>query len=282
MVFPHGFYHLLICLYDPGDPDSCAVLLDLQKNRFILRSFLPAGKGREHAMLVVEDGYTPTQRNTPGMLLLGLAFGFVSNSICVACALVHGDIRLHYEFSAAQLGILLVGFLMVFVQSSSEELWCRGFMYERLAIRYPLWVSVVMNGVFFGLIHIFNDGVSALAIINIIFIGFAFSLLRWYTGSIWLVMGYHTMWNFTQNLLFGLPNSGFVSELSVFHLDAANGIGNLIYDYEFGVEGAIPTLVIFAAITLAVLLLAKRDGRLGELGLSYQKKAALDAAAEQA
>ncbi len=81
--------------------------------------------------------------------------------------------------------------------------------------------------------------------------------------------------NFTQNFLFGLPNSGLVSEVSLFHLDAANGISSLTYDYSFGVEGALPTAVIYTSITIVILLLAKKNGRFGELNMSYEKKAAL-------
>ena len=147
-------------------------------------------------------------------------------------------------------------------------------MYERIKIHYPLWVAVLANGVFFGLLHSFNDGATVFAIVSIIVCGISYSLVRWYSGSIWLVMGIHTMWNFTQNFLFGLPNSGLVSEVSIFRLDASNGTSNLIYDYGFGVESTIPAILADFTLGIVVLLLAKRNGRLGELFMSYEKKAA--------
>ena len=247
--------------------------LVIKKNRFILRSFLPAGKGVDHETIVIEDTYQPSQNNTAKTLLLGLVLGFVTNFFCIACAMVHGDIKLIFDFSAAQIPVLLYGFVMVFFQSSSEELWCRGFMYERINIHYPLWVAVLANGVFFGLLHSFNDDVTVLAIVSITICGFSYSLVRWYSGSIWMVMGIHTMWNFTQNFLFGLPNSGLVSEVSMFRLDASNGTNNLIYNYGFGVEGAIPAIISDLTLGIVVLLLAKKNGRLGELLMSYEKKA---------
>ena len=210
--------------------------------------------------------------------MLGLLLGFVTNFFCIACAMVHGDIKLIFDFSASQIPVILYGFLMVFIQSSSEEMWCRGFMYERILIHYPLWVAVLINGIFFGLLHIFNPGVSVMAILGIVICGFSYSLLRWYTGSIWITMGIHTMWNFTQNFIFGLPNSGLVSEVSVFNLDAVNAVSNLIYNYEFGVEAAIPALVVDALIGVVCIILAKRNGRLGELNMSYEKIAAAKAA----
>ena len=244
----------------------------VKKNRFILRSFLPKGMGKDHKILVVEDTYEPTQNNTLRSLMYGLLLGFVTNFTCIACAIAHGDIKLYYDFSASQIPVLIFGFLMVFVQSSSEELWCRGYMYERICIHYPLWVAVLANGLLFGLLHSFNEGASVIGIMDIAVCGISYSLVRWYTGSIWTAMGIHTLWNFTQNFIFGLPNSGMVSGFSIFHLDAANGVSNLIYDYAFGVEGTIIAVLVDGALGVAVLLLAKKAGRLGELKLSYEKK----------
>ena len=78
-------------------------------------------------------------------------------------------------------------------------------------------------------------------------------------------MGIHTAWNFTQNFLFGLPNSGLVSEASVFGLDAASAQDSLFYNVAFGVEGAIPAVLADAALGAVCLVLAAKQGRLGEL-----------------
>lgn len=253
------------------------VCLAVKKDRFILRSVLPAGTGKDHKVLVTEDTYEAPQNNTAKTFLLGIIIGFVSVFFCIACALVHGDIKLCYDFSAAQIPGMIYAFVMVFFQSSSEELWCRGFMYERLNIRYPLWAAIAVSGSFFGLMHCFNEGATVFAVAALVIFGIEYSFLKWYTGSIWAAMASHTMWNFTQNFLFGLPNSGLVSEASVLHLDAANGTANLIYDHAFGVEGAIPSLLSNLIIIAVILLLAKKKGRLGELLMSYEKREALKA-----
>ena len=251
------------------------VCLVIKKNRFILRSFLGKGAKKEHKIQVVEDTYEPTRNNTVLTLLLGLLLGFITNFLCILCAMIHGDIKLTVNFSAGMIPVFIFALLMVFIQSSSEELWMRGYMYERIRVRYPLWVAIVINSVFFGLIHMFNDGVTVLAIVGIIICGLSYSIVRWYTGSIWIVMGMHTMWNFTQNIIFGLPNSGLISEFSVFRLDGSTGVSNLIYDYGFGVEGALPAIIFDVLVGIVCLLLAKKNGRLGELKMSYEKEAAL-------
>ena len=224
-----------------------------RKNRFILEGMLPKN-----------------DRKFLSRFGTGILLGFLSNFFCVLCALLHGDIKLVWDFSFSSVPVMLLAFIAVFFQSASEEVWCRGFMYERISIHYPLWVAILINSVVFGLLHIFNDGVTALAIVSIIICGIGYSLLRWYTGSIWAAFGIHMMWNFTQNFIFGLPNSGLVSEVSMFRLDAATGIDSLMYSYEFGVEAAWPALFIDSLIAIVIIVLACRNGRIREMTLSKE------------
>ncbi len=242
------------------------------QNHYIWKSFgLPR---RKDALLTSDDiraEFYGRSRNGFGMLGKGLLLGFLTNFICIICALLHGDIKLYFETSITMIPYFLFSLFCVCIQSSAEELWCRGFMYERLHERYPLWVSIAINGILFGLLHMFNPGVSALPIIGIIVTGVSYSLLRWYSGSIWIAMGIHTGWNFTQNFLFGLPNSGLVSEASLFHLDASVANSSWVYDYGFGVEGGVPAIIVDAAIGIICLYLAYKSGRIGELNMNYAK-----------
>lgn len=247
------------------------ILCCFNGNRYIWKSFLPAKKKGEpgaHERLSHSDFAIELYgryRNTPRMLLLGLLLGFLTNFACILCALIHGDVKFYFDASLSQIPLFLFALISTFIQSSSEEMWCRGFLYERLHERYPLWVPIIVNGVFFGLLHMGNPSVTVLSIASITVCGISYSLLRWYSGNIWIAMGIHTGWNFTQNFLFGLPNSGLVSQLSLFHLNAANATSNLIYDYGFGVEGAIPAILMDASVGIVCLILAKRAGRIPEL-----------------
>ena len=244
MVFVNTYYAPLIasCLFFVV---MCAVV---KKNRFML------------------DVIKPTrERRSMSKLGTGILLGFLMNFFCIVCALLHGDIKLYLDFSTEQIPVMIWAFICVFFQSASEELWCRTFMYERINVHYPLWVAIVVNGVVFGALHSFNDGITWLAMADLIICGLSFSLLRWYSGSIWTCFGIHTMWNFTQNFIFGLPNSGLVSEASIFHMDAMNAVSNWCYSYEFGVEGAIPALLMDLLLGVLIIVFASRQGRLGEL-----------------
>ena len=52
------------------------ICLVFKKNRFILRSFLPAKIGTKHEIRVIEDTFPVQKNNTWKSLLLGLLIGF--------------------------------------------------------------------------------------------------------------------------------------------------------------------------------------------------------------
>ncbi|MBR0126802.1 MAG: CPBP family intramembrane metalloprotease [Firmicutes bacterium] len=229
------------------------VFLVIRKNRFLLETIRPSHENRSLSKLGI-----------------GLLLGLVTNFFCILCAIIHGDVNVYFDFAVSQIPLLLISFIIVFFQSTSEELWYRGFLYERINVHYPLWIAIIVNSVAFGSMH--NPAnLTALWWANLIMTGLSISLLRWYTGSIWTCLGFHTMWNTTQNLIFSEPRYPFPEE-AIFHLDATGAISNPVYDYACGVEGAVPCLCMDLLICIAILVLAKKHGRLGELFESRESK----------
>lgn len=184
-------------------------------------------------------------------LLLGFVLGFGLNGICVLAAWLHKDISLYYTSFRPAAFILI--FISVFVQSSAEELVCRGFLYQRLrqSYRHPA-VAVVGNSLLFAVLHLTNEGVTVLSLLNIFIVGVLFSFMVYYMDSIWCAMSMHAMWNFTQNIIFGLPNSGARSPYSVFRLDIFTAKDSFAYNVGFGIEGTLfaDILLILACICL--------------------------------
>ena len=90
-----------------------------------------------------------------------------------------------------------------------------------------------------------------LAIVNIALMGILCSFICYYMDSLWCAMALHTAWNYTQNIILGLPNSGVVSILSIFKLDASTALDSFAYNVGFGVEGTVVSAIVqIAAIAL--------------------------------
>lgn len=192
--------------------------------------------------------------------LIGIAMGFGLNGICVLVAWLHKDIVLYYD--SFQPIYFIIIFLAVFVQSSAEEFICRGFLYQRLLRSYksPV-VAIIGNSLLFAILHLFNEGVTALSVLNIFVVGILFSFMIYYMDSMWCAMVVHTAWNFTQNIIFGLPNSGMVSPYSIFRLDAATANNSFAYNVGFGIEGTLLADVVLLLACIGMYLWGRKYGK---------------------
>lgn len=193
-------------------------------------------------------------------LLIGFVVGFGLNAVCVLAAWLHKDISLVYD-SFQPVSFVLV-FIAVFVQSSAEELLCRGFLYQRLMRRDkgPVW-AIIGNSLFFAILHLLNEGVTILSIVNIFVVGILFSLIVYYMDSLWCAMAVHAAWNFTQNILFGLPNSGIIVPYSVFKLDAATANNSFAYNVGFGIEGTLFADIVLILACVCMYLWGRKYGK---------------------
>ena len=193
-------------------------------------------------------------------LLIGYLIGIGMNGAAILMAWLHGDIRMYFD--KFELIPFVILFIAVFVQSAAEEMVCRGFIYQRVLRTYrnKFWLAVLINSVFFGLIHLGNDGISALAVVDLVVTGLLFSAMVYYFDSLWMAMAAHAGWNFTQSILAGLPNSGNVVPYSVFRLDAATARDSFFYNVAFGVEGTIPAIAIQAVVLIALVAIGIKLG----------------------
>ena len=198
--------------------------------------------------------WTAPKGNNIKYLGLGFVIGFGLNIICAIVAVLNKDISLHYDsFNFIKLLLL---FIAVFIQSSAEEMVCRGFIFQRLrrGYRHPA-VAIILNSLLFTSMHLFNPGASVISMTAVLAAGLLFSLMVYYMDSIWCVMAAHTAWNFTQNLILGLPNSGMVSPVSVFKLDAATAKSSFAYSVEFGLEGSITAITVMIITGIVIIVL---------------------------
>lgn len=190
--------------------------------------------------------------NNIKMLLFGLLLGFVLNGACALIAHLTGNIRIQANGFRPIASILV--FLCVFIQSSSEEMLCRGFMQQALNKTYKPWVAILANSLLFAAFHLLNPGVTVLSILNIALAGLLFSLSVYYLDSIWCAFGIHTAWNYTQAILLGLPNSGIPAVYSIFKTDIITETRVFAYDPDFGIEGSLLADIFLALACLGVFL----------------------------
>ena len=197
------------------------------------------------------NGHGNNLRSIP----IGILLGFGMNGFCILMSWIMGDIKLSYNgFSPIAFFVFL---LCVMIQSGAEEIIDRCYLYQKLRRRYR-WpvIAIVVNSLVFMALHMANPGVTKLGLLQVFLIGILFSLIIYFWDSLWTVIWAHTAWNFSQSIVFGLPNSGIVSKYSVFKLEAASARDGIFYNTGFGVEGSMGANAIIGGAIVIVLIYA--------------------------
>jgi membrane protease YdiL (CAAX protease family) len=159
--------------------------------------------------------------------------------------------------------IVLVGGLVGFmVQGPAEEILFRGYILENLAAKWGLWVAVIVSSLGFALLHAPNPNFGPLPFVNLVLFGVATALykVRVDDGQLWGVFGIHTTWNWLQQVVFGLPNSGVASvpDNALFTITPNTSLPDPIWGGGFGPEGTLgASLVLLTVIGVTLRRPAK-------------------------
>ena len=187
---------------------------------------------------------------------VGLLAGLGLFGLPVLLCVVTGAVTLSPAADTSSLILLPLFFLGFLIQGMSEEMLCRSYLMVSLARKWPLWACAVTNALLFSLLHLGNPGVTVIALVNIFLFGLFASLLTLRRGSIWMVGAVHSMWNFAQGNLFGIPVSGLVGSPSPLVTEMGEEKWQtLINGGSFGLEGGLAVTVVLA-IACAIVLFA--------------------------
>lgn len=189
--------------------------------------------------------------------LMGIVIGFLMFASCVIIALLTGTLKYNGFVLGHGIGLLLVFLLGFIVQGMSEEVLMRGYFMVSIANRNSILVAVLANSIIFALLHLLNQGITTLALVNLTLFGFFASLYTLKMNSIWGISAVHSIWNFAQGNVFGIKVSGIDTQVSLFSFSATES-GTLINGGSFGLEGGLAVSVVLIA---SIILLLRIKGR---------------------
>jgi hypothetical protein len=149
---------------------------------------------------------------------------------------------------------------MTILAAFMEELLFRGILFRWIEAFGGSWAALVLTSALFGLAHIFNANatwVSSLAITVEagVMLGGAYMLAR----NLWVPIGLHAAWNFTQGFIFDVPVSGN----DMHGLVQAKLSGPvLLSGGSFGLEASMIGVVLSIPLGACMIYLAARNGRI--------------------
>ena len=170
------------------------------------------------------------------------------------------------NFTGFNLSInIVIRFLILMVlwsiQGSTEELLARGWMFSSISAKHSVYVGIIFSSLFFGLLHLGNDGLSIIPIIDLVLFGVMACLFMLKTNSLWMVCGIHAAWNCFQGNVFSFKVSGIDS--GVAFIDVATKGNSLINGGAFGVEGSLVSVIVQVIVIGYLSYDLYQKGRLG-------------------
>lgn len=215
-----------------------------------------------YKLLIVRLGEQPRDdlpaRRSIRDLGVGLGGGIALFGIAVAIAAALGIYRVvgWGDASALLLDLVAVGIVPALI----EEVLFRGILFRWIEEFGGSWAALVMTSALFGLAHILNPGATwfssfAVAVEAGLLLGGAYMLTR----TLWMPIGLHAAWNFTQGGIFGVPVSGNVSH-GLVHATLSGPA--LLSGGAFGLEASVIALAVCTAAGLWLVLLAVKQGQL--------------------
>ena len=191
---------------------------------------------------------------TPGRLLPDTGKGFLLG--IVYFAIVVGIIALAgcYRISSVQLDIAgqvrAIG--MFFMVAVCEEVIFRGILFRMIDRQFNAVAAFAVSALVFGAVHLTNPGATWWAGLAIaIEAGILLSAAYKYSGGLWMPIGIHWAWNYTQGNILGFAVSGGDAGGSLFTPEISGP--DLLTGGAFGAEASLIAVVVGAAISALLI-----------------------------
>ena len=181
-----------------------------------------------------------------GHTALGLGVGFFYFVVVVGIMMAISLYKIDgYQLPWARLADAFFNFLIVAI---GEEIIFRGVLFRWIDERFGFWWAMIVSGLIFGLVHLTNDNATLLGAIGIaleagLLLGAAY---KW-AGTLWLPIGIHWAWNFSQGNIFGFAVSGNNAGDSI--IQATIDGPQWLTGGAFGAEASVISMVVGLAVT---------------------------------
>jgi uncharacterized protein len=187
---------------------------------------------------------------------VGIVLGAVLFSVVFALLALGGYVQ-HQKFGG--FSGLPEQLATSFAAAVGEELVFRGAIFRITDERFGTAAALLISSILFGLLHAANPGATAVSTVAIAveagaLLGVAYSA----SGSLWLPMGLHFGWNFTEGGVFGTAVSGGQSHGLI---ESVLSGPTLVTGGSFGPEASVIAVAVCVAATAVAGVWTVRYGR---------------------
>jgi len=206
----------------------------------------------------VERRSAPDVALDPGAALLGIIVGF---GLCCAVYLVFALVGVATWGGFGTATALPAALLMALLAAVGEEVVFRGVLFRLLEGGLGTTAALILTAVLFGALHAGNPGASYLSTLAVgLEAGVLLATAYAWSRSLWLVIGLHFAWNFTEGGLFGAAVSGTPTH-GLLMVTLSRTASDAVTGGAFGPEASVIAVVICLAAATAFACAASRAGR---------------------
>ncbi|HWW26399.1 MAG TPA: type II CAAX endopeptidase family protein [Caulobacter sp.] len=190
-------------------------------------------------------------------LLIGLLVGAAMLSAVVAALLVFGLYDISGPRASSPLAMINVGV----ASGVFEELIFRAIVLRLLMRAFGAWPALALSAALFGALHLSNPNATPVAAIAIaVEAGLMLASFYLLTGRLWVSIGVHAAWNFTQGWIWGARVSGIPVRESLYLSAPKPGAPDWLSGGAFGPEASVPAMLIGTGVAVMVLHQAWKKG----------------------
>lgn len=140
-----------------------------------------------------------------------------------------------------------------------EELLFRGVLFRIVEDWLGSWISLIVSSFVFGFVHLLNPAGTFLGALYIsIEAGLLLAAAYMVTRRLWLSIGFHIGWNYTQSAIFSGIVSGGVSDPGLIKSNIKGPA--ILTGGSFGVESSIIAFLLCTATGIVLLFIAAKRG----------------------
>ncbi|CAN1522363.1 COG1266 Predicted metal-dependent membrane protease [Rhabdaerophilaceae bacterium] len=140
-----------------------------------------------------------------------------------------------------------------------EELIFRGIIFRSVEDLFGSWISLAVTALVFGLVHLANPaGTITGAIYISIEAGILLAAAYMLTRRLWLSIGFHMAWNYTQSAIFSGIVSGGVTDPGLIRSNIQGP--EVLTGGSFGLESSVIAFALCTATGIVLLIMAVRRG----------------------
>lgn len=219
-----------------------------------------AGLGLYALIVRLAEGRWPEElslKPAPLDLVLGLLIGALMLSAAVGGLYVLGVYEISGPREASPWGTIA----MAVESGVMEELLMRAIVLRLLMRAFGIWPALALQALLFGALHLANPNATLTAAVAIaIEAGLMLAGFYLLTGRLWMSIGVHAAWNFTQGWIWGASVSGIPVKESWLVSTPKPGAPEFLSGGAFGPEASLPAMVVGTSVAVVVLWMAWRKG----------------------